>query len=161
MSQFADAQFLSFLGPSFTEGDPRADAKAEEAANVRCVERLLMAVVQEDFDALDGLLTDDVELEIVGPAGLPMVGHSRGRAQVVAAMRDNFAMLEEQQPALRAVVAQGDKVVLVAEEHGRIRATGRPYALHLTVMYTVAEGRVARIYELLDTAAWRQAVADA
>jgi ketosteroid isomerase-like protein len=66
--------------------------------------------------------------------------------------------VEEQQPEILAVVAQGAVVVVTARERGRYRATGRSYDLHWVQLFTFRQGKVVRVREVFDSAAMLAAV---
>lgn len=157
MSKPIDPQFIDRLQDAFREGDNNAAGKALEAANVRVIEEVFRAVARKDFDALGGLLAEDVTFEIVGSGG-PMAARAEGRERVVEAARGNFAQIEEQRPEVLSVVAQGDTVVVVGRERGRFRATGREYEAHWMHQYRLEGGKVASITEMLDSAALLDAV---
>jgi ketosteroid isomerase-like protein len=153
MAQVDDRSFLSALRPAFEAGDARVESKAVEGTNVECVKQVLGALADQDYAAVGALLADDVEFEIIGSASLPMAGRTRGRDQVLEATRANFAHVDQQRPQIEAVVAQGDSVVIFAREEGRFKPTGRTYTLNWVQIYTVVDGRITRMRELLDTAA--------
>ena len=153
MSQPIDPRFIDRLQHAFREGDEQAAGKTAEAENVRVIEEVFRAIARKDFDALGGLLAEDVTFEIVGPGGGPMAARAEGRGRVIEAARGNFAQVEEQRPEILSVVAQGDTVVVVGKERGRFRSTGREYELHWMHEYKLVGGKVLRILELLDSGA--------
>jgi uncharacterized protein len=153
MAQVADTSFLSTLRPAFEAGDGSLEHKSDESANVAAVERTLRALTDLDFSAVGELMREDVVFEIVGSESLPMAGRTQGREQVLERLRANLALVEEQRPQIEAVVAQGDSVVVFARETGRFRPTGREYVLNWVQHYTFADGRIASVRELFDTAA--------
>jgi ketosteroid isomerase-like protein len=59
-------------------------------------------------------------------------------------------MVEDQRPEIRSVTAQGDTVVVIAHERGRVRETGSPYALHWVQLFQFRDGRIARVLEVID-----------
>ncbi len=59
-------------------------------------------------------------------------------------------MVENQQPELRHIIAQGEYVAVVARERGRIRATGREYDVSFMHLFTIREGRIARVLGFSD-----------
>ncbi len=158
MSQPIDPQFIDRIQDAFREGDENATGKTLEAENVRIIEEVLRAIARKDFDALRDLLADDVSFEIVGSGGGPMAARADGRERVIEAARGNFAQIEDQRPEILSVVAQGDTVVVVGRERGRFRPTGREYDLYWMHQYGLRGGKVARITELLDSAALLDAV---
>jgi ketosteroid isomerase-like protein len=152
MNLSTTSRFIDRLHEAYLEGDPTAEAvKPAEADNVRRLQDVYRALAAGDAAAFAGLLAEDVELDIHGPPQVPFIGHWVGRPQVVAAVRRNFAMLEDQQPEVTTVVAQGDSVVVVARERGRVKATGRDYDLHVVQLFTFRAGTVARVREYFDS----------
>jgi ketosteroid isomerase-like protein len=103
------------------------------------------ALARGDFQPAIALMAEAVELELHTPADLPISGGWRGVAEVAAAMQRNFGSLAEQQAELLEVVAQGDTVVLFAEERGKIRATGASYHIRWVQMFTFRDDRIVRI----------------
>lgn len=157
MSQPAESNFRGILEAGFHEHDSDATKKQKEAENVRRVEQLLSTFMSGNYEALHGLLADDVEMEIVGPDGAVMVGRQHGMPAVIDAIRNNFSMLEDQHPTIDSVIAQGDQVVLVGREKGRVRLTGRSYDMGWVQIYTFREGKIRSMREIFDTASWMAA----
>src|SRR5690242_5909174 len=102
------AQFVDGIPAAFRAGDPRVDAKEDEGENVRRIQELYRAIGRGDYGTFRSALTEDVELEILGPPQNPFVGVWRGRDQVAEAVTRNFGLLDAQQPEVEGVVAQGD-----------------------------------------------------
>lgn len=90
-------------------------------------------------------MADEIEMELHGPKNLPINGSWHGLAEVVAAMQRNFGLLAEQQAEILSVVAQGDTVVLLAEERGKIRATDAPYHIRWVQFFTFRENKIVRL----------------
>lgn len=145
-------RFIDSVGPAFAAGDPAVAGKAAEAKGVAAVEAGYRALARGDFPAFLATLDEDIELQILGPAAVPLVGHWRGKSVVAAAVRDNFGGLEDQRPELLSVVAQGDTVVVFAREQGRVKATGREYEMHWVQVFTCRDGRVTRVRQVFDSA---------
>jgi len=158
MSQFIDEQFINTLQTAFHEGDEYAANKLEEAENVRRIEELFRIIARKDFESLNGILADEVVLEIIGSPTTPMAGLTEGRQQVIDTTRNNFAQVKEQRPEILSVVAQGNTVVVVGREQGCFRPTGRSYELHWMHQYTFKNGKIVRICELFDSAALLKAI---
>jgi hypothetical protein len=93
MKAMMDAQFIDSIPAAFREGDGNADAKLEEAENVRLVERVYRIIASDDVTALGDVLADDAGLEIIGPPGVPFVGNYQGRGQVIETTRKNFSQV--------------------------------------------------------------------
>ena len=154
-----DTQFIDSIPAAFRQGDGKADAKQEESANVRLVERIYRIIAADDFDALGDVLADDAVLEIIGPPGVPFVGNYPGRDLVIETTRRNFSEVEAQRPEILSVVAQGNTVVVVGREQGRFRATGQEYEVDLMNQFTFRDGKLAHIRELFDSASVLKAAA--
>jgi ketosteroid isomerase-like protein len=149
--------FLDRLQPAFEEGDGEVHNKRAESDNVKRLQEQYQGLARGDFAPVLALLADDVEMEMLGPAGVPMTGRWCGKEQVAQAIARNFSLVKDQNAELLSVVAQGDSVVLFARETGRYRATGKSYDIHWVQLYTFRDGRVARFRGLFDTAAMLQA----
>jgi ketosteroid isomerase-like protein len=135
--------------PAHPAGPP-ADPSDALVARLQAMYRL---IAEADIGGYLNMLTDDVEFEIVGPPGLPIVGRWRGRSAVVEATARNFSLFEDQRPEVLRVTAGGDTVVISGRERGRYRPTGREYELHFVQFFTFRGGRLARFHQVFDTAA--------
>lgn len=151
MTQSIPPSFLDTLLSAFREGDPQVDAKTAEADNVRRIRTAYEAVVRGDFEAFANLLHADAEMEIYGPKINAFVGRRQGREQVRDTVRKNFSQIEDQQPEILTVVAQGDTVVVVGRETGRYRPTGQRYDLHWVQIFTLSDGLITRFRQVTDT----------
>lgn len=149
MSDNAIETLINRLPEAFHEGDEKATAKDVETVNVRLLQSVYQAIGRGDLQAFMDLLAEDVDLEIVGPLTVPFLGSWRGRQQVTDAVRTNFAMVQEQQPVLQSVVAQGDTVVAVGHERGRYSETGQEYDIHWVQFHTFKGGMLSRIRQLV------------
>jgi ketosteroid isomerase-like protein len=150
MSPETFAPFLEQIDPAFRAGDPEVDRKGPEGANVRALYETYAALARGDVAAALAHFTEDVELTITGPPVVPFLGRWRGRDDVGAAVAANFAMIEESHPDILSVTAQGDTVVVVAHETGRLRPSGRPYALHWVQVFRFRDVRVCWVMEVVD-----------
>ena len=153
-------QFIDSIDPAFRAGDVLVHTKAAEARNVEVLREGMRALATGDFEGAVALLFhDDIDLEITGPPAVPFLGRWRGRTEAGEAIRRNFAMLEGQEPEIRSIIAQGDTVVIVAHERGRMRETGSPYASHFVQVATFRGGKIVRFHEIVDGYAIEDAAA--
>lgn len=150
--------FIGALLPAFQEGDPLVRDKAAEARNVQRLEAFYRAIVRGDLSAALDLTTDDITLEILGPATVPFVGRWQGRAEVQQALIRNFSLLEDQKPEMVTVTAQGDSVIVIARERGRYRPTGKAYDISWTQQFQFQGDRLASIREWFDSASLLEAL---
>src|SRR4051812_15716294 len=117
--------FIDSIHPAFHHGDAAAGAKATEAGHVKLLQDMYGMAARGEFAAFAGVFAEDVRLDISGPPEVPIAGRWEGRDRVLAAVGHNFSLLEDQRPVVESVVAQGDTVVVLFEETGRVKATGQ------------------------------------
>jgi ketosteroid isomerase-like protein len=114
------------------------------------------AIIRGDFEAFGQCVAEDIELHISGfqPSGLgELDGAWRGRDQVVAATRKNFALLDEQKPELENMISQGDRIAVLLRESGVFKSNGRGYNVRGVQWFTFAGGKIKRIDEIIASAA--------
>lgn len=143
-------RFIEGIGHAFRDGDPEVDRKKSEARRVGFVQEiyrnLALGNPESAFDHLDA----EVDLEITGPDTFPFRGRWHGRADVGEALRKNFGMIEDQQPQVHAVVAQGDTVVVIARERGKLPSQRHFYDFQWVQLFTFRDDRVVWIREIVD-----------
>jgi ketosteroid isomerase-like protein len=104
------------------------------------------AIIRGDFDGLGEFMTDDVELNI---CGFPATdGNWRGRKDVIAAARKNYAQLESQQPAIEGMISQGDSIAVLMRESGVLKSTGEAYSIRGVQWFTFADGKISKIDQI-------------
>jgi uncharacterized protein len=115
------------------------------AEHVRSVQEQIDAISRGEYAAALRAAHPDVELEIFAPRDFPFVRRARGVAEIERALARNFGALEDQKPEISSVVAQGDVVVLIGRERGRIRATNAPYEVEFVHRFTFRDGALASV----------------
>jgi ketosteroid isomerase-like protein len=143
-------QFIERLENAFHEGDPHATHKTAEKDNVKFLQEQYRALVRGDVAAFAAALAGDVELDVFGGPDLPFAGRWKGRDEVLKAIARNFSLLEDQQPEVESVVAQGDTVVVFARERGRFKSTGREYDIRWAQWFVFRDGLLFRMRELAE-----------
>jgi ketosteroid isomerase-like protein len=133
---------------AFVHGDPEAEAKRVEIANVAAVGAMVEMIARDDYDAFSRVVSDSVSLKILAPPDVPFIRNAEGAPAFLEAVRRNFAMLEDQKPVVLSIVAQGDSVVCIVREQGRYAKDGRPYDLHAAQEFVFREGKLERIFEI-------------
>ncbi|HEX5229755.1 MAG TPA: nuclear transport factor 2 family protein [Bryobacteraceae bacterium] len=126
-----------------TSGAAKADLEAPQSI----LHAAFDAVIRGDFNAFGNAVTDDVELSIRGVDRLD--GRWRGRAEVVAATRENFAMLAEQKPEIEDMIASENCIAVLLRERGVFKSDGRPYSVRGVQWFTFAGGKIRKIDEIL------------
>ncbi len=125
---------------------------AEE--NTRLVQSVYEAFGRGDLAALAEMMADDIEWVNPGdPHDNPNAGTFKGKEAVLgwfgglASTRDYTAF----EP--REFIAQNDKVVSLVYAEATVRDTGRAFVNHEAHVWTLRDGKVARLQIYLDTAA--------
>jgi ketosteroid isomerase-like protein len=140
--------YTTALEQLFRAGDLKADDKLEEGANVRLIQNLIMAIGRDDLAAVGEMLADDVRLEILGADDPPFIRQAFGQQEMLEAVKQNFAAVQEQVPTIEAVIAQGDTVVIMLNEEGVVRATGKPYSIKGMQRFVIRQEKVELVQEL-------------
>ncbi len=122
--------------------------------NVEVVQRIYEAVVREDIPAVLDLLTDDVEWTLQGPSLIPFAGTRHGREEVAEFFSLVGETLEFLQFEPREFVAQGDAVIVLGYERNLIKPTGRTFEQEWAHVYTLRDGKIAKVRCFEDTAAY-------
>ena len=123
-------------------------AAAKEASDPEAVmHTAYTAVVRGDYETFRASLTEDVELNIHGFG--PMNGTWRGPSDVVAATRNNFALVEAQKPEMEGTISRGDSVAVLFREQGVFKSSGESYSIRCVQWFTIANGKIRRIDEIV------------
>jgi uncharacterized protein len=133
---------------AFLQGDPEAENKSLEMRNVAAVKAMVEAVAHDDYDALSRVVSDSVGLKILAPPDVPFIRSAEGAPAFLETVRRNFAMVQDQNPVLLSIVAQGETVVCIVREQGRYTEDGRRYDLHGVQEFVFREGKLERIFEI-------------
>ncbi len=120
--------------------------------NVQVVKEGFAAFSRGDIPGLLALLSDNVEWVTPG-SGMPLAGTYRGHEGVA----NFFQKLAQETDILdfqpREFVAEGDRVLVVGWERGKIKATNRTFELDWIMAFTVRDGKVTQFREYTDTQA--------
>jgi ketosteroid isomerase-like protein len=124
-----------------------------ERTNTDVVQQGYEALGRGDIPALLDLLTDDVEWIHQGPSVIPVAGTRHGHEGVAEyfSWLDESLELEQFEP--REFVAQGDTVVVVGFERSVSKATGHTIEQEWAHVYTLRDGKIAKVRYFEDTAA--------
>jgi ketosteroid isomerase-like protein len=87
-----------------------------------------------------------VQLEIYAPPQFQwMIRQARGVDELRVAVRHNSESLSEQHPEIRTLCVDGDTIVVIGREHGRVKATGNRYRMEFVQRLLFRSGRLASI----------------
>jgi hypothetical protein len=128
--------------------------------SVQLVKSGYAAFGRGDIAGLLALLTEDVEWNSPG-TGLPLAGTYLGREGVANFFHKLAAEAEILDFQPREFVADGDRVLVVGWQRGKIRATNRPYETDWVMSFTIRDGQIAIFREYADTKALADAYAAA
>lgn len=142
-------RYLTALDTHFRLGDARVQEKQDEASNIELIKSVVAAIGRNDLAAVGQLLADDAQLDIKGYEELPFIRSASGRNAVLDAIRENFGALQDQEPTIEAVVAQGDTVVIVSAEEGMVRATGARYRIEGIQRFVCRDGKIRLVHEIM------------
>jgi ketosteroid isomerase-like protein len=152
MSEPKFHSYTTALEQLFRAGDLKADDKLEEGANVRLIQSLIMAIGRDDLAAVGEMLAKDVRLEILGADDPPFIREANGQTEMLETIRQNFAAVQEQVPNIEAVIAQGDTVIIMLNEEGVVRATGKRYSIKGMQRFIIHHQKVELVQELFVSA---------
>ncbi len=100
------------------------------------------------------LMAGDGEWEFSGPAELlPWAGLRRGREETAQALATLDELVEFEQFTPCDFLAQGNKVVVLGDERGRVRATGRTFDNTWVHVITMQNSKIMHFRTYDDTAA--------
>lgn len=145
-------RFIEDLSIAFFSGDAEVESKTIEATNVEKLQSLYQNVADGDLNAFIHELHEDIDFENVGPEEIPFVNEAHGPEEVGKALAYNFSLLEDQKPVVNSVIAQGDTVVVFAEEEGKFRETGRDYQMQWVQQFTFKNRKLIKFRQVLDSA---------
>ena len=118
--------------------------------NVQIVKDAYAAFGRGDIQGLLALFAEDIEWITPGE-GLPLAGTYRGHAAVADFFQKVSEVMELSFWEPREFVAEGDRVLVVGVESGRIKATNRMFEGHWVMAFTVRNGKVTNVREYVDT----------
>lgn len=142
----------------FLQDDPEANGKQREAANVRLVRDMYESILRGDFNAIVERFAEDIEWEVIGPAELPFCGSVRGRREAACTLRRNFSGYQHLRATVRAVVAQGNLVVVMCRETAHLEPLEEPVEIEWVQVFTIVNGQLARFRQFLDTLTMKRVV---
>ena len=124
--------------------------------NIQIVENGFAAFGRGDIQGLLALFAEDSEWISPGE-GLPLAGTHRGHAALADFFQKVSEAMEFSSLKPREFVADGDRVLVVGFDSGRVKATNRTFEGHWDLAFTVRNGKVTNVREYIDTQAWERA----
>jgi hypothetical protein len=125
--------------------------------NKRVVQAIFEAFGRGDVPGVLSHLSEDVTWKAPGPEVVSYFGDRRGHAGATEFFVQLGTNVEFESFEPGAYVAEGDRVVALGRERGKVRATGKTFVNEWALVFTFAGGKVTgfQIYE--DTSAIAEA----
>ena len=123
-----------------------------EQDNLRIVQEGYADFARGDVQTLLGKFADDIEWVIPGSKNNPLAGTYKGRNRVAEFFKLLSDLTEISTFEPREFVAQGDKVVVLGRETGRVKSTGRGFQSDWAMAFTLRNGKIVKFQEYTDTA---------
>jgi hypothetical protein len=117
--------------------------------NRRVVQSVFEAFGRGDVPALLALIDEGAEWVAPGPSVVPYFGERRGREGAAEFFKHLGAEVEFESFEPGDFVAEGERVVVLGRERGRVRRTGKTFDNDWALVFTVRDGKVTafRVYE--------------
>ena len=112
----------------------------------------LEAYYSGDIEGALSRCSDDVDFVANAPVDiLPHLGHRHGKAEVRQMWQTIHARYSSMRYEVPIIVAEGDKVAVHIRVFFRKRSNDRIVQFDIAVFYTLRDGRVAQIREIMDS----------
>jgi ketosteroid isomerase-like protein len=117
--------------------------------NKRVVQTVFEMFGRGDVPGLLELITDDAEWAAPGPESVSYFGERSGREGALEFFKNLGSSVEFESFEPGDLIAEGDRVVALGSERGRVRSTGKVFDNRWALVFTIREGKVAgfRCYE--------------
>jgi uncharacterized protein len=123
-----------------------------EQLNRQRVLNMLDTFYAGDIEGALARCTDDIDYLASAPIDiLPHLGHHRGKAEVREMWRTVHSRYSSMRYELPVIVAEGDKVATHLRAFFRKRSNDRVIQFDIAVFFTLRDGRIAQIREVMDS----------
>ncbi len=132
-----------------------------EEENLSIVKRLEAedGSTQTSIQRFMNSLADDVEWWVAGPPDLlPWAGTFRGHEEVLRCLRASLENLKYEKWDFIDWITKGDDVIEFVHARGYAKATGVRYESHIVRVWSLREGKAARVRTFYDTLAYAKAL---
>jgi ketosteroid isomerase-like protein len=126
--------------------------------NKRVVQSIFEAFGRGDVPGVLAHLAEDVEWRAPGPSAVPYLGERRGHGGATEFFVQLGTNVDFESFAPGAFVAEGDRVVALGRERGRVKATGKTFDNEWALVFTFGGGGKVTNFQLYENTA---AVAEA
>jgi ketosteroid isomerase-like protein len=123
-----------------------------EHLNRQRVLNLLEAFYSGDIEGALSRCSDDIDFVANAPVDiLPHMGHRHGKAEIREMWQTIHARYSSMRYEVPTIIAEGDKVAANIRLFFRKRSNDRIVQFDLATFFTLRDGRVTQIREILDT----------
>jgi len=123
-----------------------------ENLNRQRVLNLLDAFYSGDIEGALSRCSDDVDFVANAPVDiLPHLGHRRGKAEMRQMWQTVHARYSSMRYEVPSIVAEGDKVAVHIRVFFRKSSNDRIVQFDIAVFFTLRDGRVTQIREIMDS----------
>ena len=123
-----------------------------EKDNIALIQKLYGAFAKGDVKTILDHLASDVEWIMEGPKTIPYAGKFTGPGQVVKFFEGIGSTQDGCTLTTDDYIAQGDRVVTVGRYAATVKATGRKIDCAVAHVFTIKNGKIARMIDFIDTA---------
>ena len=124
-----------------------------EQENIDLVRKGYEAFGRGDVAGLLATLDEQVLWVTSGPADLPTAGRRRGHEGAREFVRTLSTVVDVERFEPKQFVAQGDLVIVLGTDAGRLKSTGKTFDMDFAHAFTIRNGKVAAFQEYRDTSA--------
>jgi ketosteroid isomerase-like protein len=125
--------------------------------NKRAVQSIFEAFGRGDVPGVLAHLAEDVEWKAPGPSAVPYLGERRGHGGATEFFVQLGTNVEFENFEPGVFIAEGDRVVALGRERGRVRGTGKAFDNEWALVFTFGDGKVTNFQLYENTAAVAEA----
>ena len=125
--------------------------------NKRVIQSIFEAFGRGDVPGVLAQLSEDVRWNAPGPASVPYFGDRSGHGGATEFFVNLGTNVDFEHFEPVAFVAEGDRVVVLGRERGRVKATGKSFDNDWALVFTVEGGKVTGFQCYENTAAIAEA----
>jgi ketosteroid isomerase-like protein len=114
------------------------------------VSSFFAAATRGDKDAVKALLAPDVSWNDNGPPEMVGGGNFRTADDVIANIWGNISTARDLTVTPQWFASEGEKVIVLIDEHGTVPETGRYFEIHSIHVYTVRNDRIVHFINYFD-----------
>ena len=128
-----------------------------EQENKQVVQAIFESFGRGDIAGLLGHVEEDVVWNAPGSSLVPYYGNRHGHEGVQDFFQKLGSNISFENFELLDLIAEGDKVVAVGRERGRVGATGKTFNNDWAIVFTIRDGKVSNFFLYENTSAIAEA----